>query len=207
MENKLLNKILEWSLCVLLAIIMALVIRYYIVTPSKVNQSSMIPTLQENERVIVSRIQRLTKKDYVRGQIIVFQAPSNKVKLNLYNPIANYKSTLNGFVENFIYNVLELNKKTYVKRIIGIAGDRVQIKDGKVYINGEVVEENYLPYGTATQNGIYNNIIVPDGCVYVLGDNRKESMDSRKFGCIPINKIDGIVQFRYWPLNKLGKIR
>lgn len=207
MENKLFKKIFEWSFCILFAIIIALLIRYYIAAPSIINQKSMNSTLQEGERIIISRIHRINKSEYTRGQIIIFQTPDvNYLNRNITKPIANYNSKAESAIEKIKYNVLELSRRTYVKRIIGIGGDRIQIKDGNVYLNGILLDEDYLTKDTITKNGFYSDIIVPEGYVFVMGDNRNESMDSRKFGCIPIEKIDGVVIFRYWPLNKFGKI-
>lgn len=99
--------------------------------------------------------------------------------------------------------------KDYIKRVIGIEGDKVQIKDGKVYLNDELLVEDYIEEGAYTS--IYNidTWIVPEGQVFVLGDNRDEgaSKDSRYFGCIPLRLVKGITEFRYYPFNEgFGKI-
>lgn len=100
--------------------------------------------------------------------------------------------------------------KDYIKRVIGVAGDKVEIVDGKVYVNDELLEEDYIEEGSFTH--IYNESswIVPEGQLFVLGDNREEgaSKDSRYFGCITIDSIKGITGFRYFPFdNRFGKIR
>lgn len=206
-NNSILNKILEWSLCIIVAVFLALIIRYYLVAPTMVKQSSMYPTLKEGERIVLSRINRTSNKEYKRGEIITFEAPSQgSQNISLEKPIAIYSNYSNNLIKKITYNVLEINKTSYIKRIIGISGDKIEIKDGKVYLNGEELQETYLVEGTTTSQSNYNNIIVPDGCVFVMGDNRNESMDSRSFGCIPIEKIEGIVWFRYWPLKEFGKI-
>ena len=99
--------------------------------------------------------------------------------------------------------------KDYIKRVIGVAGDKVEIIDGKVYVNDVVLEEDYLEKDAYTH--IYNesNWTVPEGEVFVLGDNREEgaSKDSRYFGCITIDSIKGVTGFRYFPFdNRFGKI-
>lgn len=93
--------------------------------------------------------------------------------------------------------------KDYIKRIIGLAGDTVEIIDGKVYLNGEMLEEDYLDEGAYTQTYDESQWIVPEGQVFVLGDNRKEgaSKDSRYFGCIPVDSIKGKANFRYFPFD------
>lgn len=202
-ESKILNKILEWSLCVILAVILAVVIRYYLVAPAKVKQSSMSPTLVEGQRIILNRME----KGYKRGDVITFESPSIQNKnIDLLNPVAKYNYNPANWFDNLIYNILELNKTSYIKRIIGIPGDRIQIIDQKVYLNGEELKEEYLEEKVTTGKFNYNDIIVPEGYVFVMGDNRTGSIDSRIFGCIPIDRIEGKVKFRYWPLSELGKI-
>ena len=208
-EVKVFNNILEWTLCILLALIIALLTRYYIITATVIKQSSMYPTLKENQRIIISRTKRITKSQYQAGDIITFEAPS-KIKqgaeVDVSNPVAIYNYEPQGLMNKLVYYVLELNKISYIKRVIGIAGDRVQIKDGKVYVNGEELKEEYLPEGTTTKTVYYNDVIVPEGCVYVMGDNRDQSMDSRTFGCIPLEKVEGKVILRYWALNAFGGV-
>lgn len=99
--------------------------------------------------------------------------------------------------------------KDYIKRVIGIEGDIVEIKDGKVYVNGSMLKEEYLVNDSYTH--IYDESIweVPKGHVFVLGDNREEgaSKDSRYFGCISTKTIKGITGFRYFPVDaRFGKI-
>ena len=206
---KISKEIIEWSFCILLAIVIALTTRYYIITSTVVKQSSKYPTLKENQRIIVSRTKKITKSQYQVGDIITFEAPS-KIKqgaeVDVSNPVAIYNYEPQGLMNKLVYYVLELNKISYIKRVIGIAGDRVQIKDGKVYVNGEELKEEYLPEGTTTKTVYYNDVIVPEGCVYVMGDNRDQSMDSRTFGCIPLEKVEGKVILRYWPLNAFGGV-
>ena len=206
---KISKEIIEWSFCILLAIVIALTTRYYIITSTVVKQSSMYPTLKENQRIIVSRTKKITKSQYQAGDIITFEAPS-KIKqgaeVDVSNPVAIYNYEPQGLMNKLVYYVLEINKISYIKRVIGIAGDRVQIKDGKVYVNGEELKEEYLPEGTTTKTVYYNDVIVPEGCVYVMGDNRDQSMDSRTFGCIPLEKVEGKVILRYWPLNAFGGV-
>jgi len=99
--------------------------------------------------------------------------------------------------------------KDYIKRVIGIEGDKVEIIDGKVYVNDVILEEDYIDGGAFTH--IYNESswTVPSGQVFVLGDNREEgaSKDSRYFGCIDIDSVKGVTGFRYFPFdNRFGKI-
>jgi signal peptidase I len=100
-------------------------------------------------------------------------------------------------------------EKDYIKRVVGISGDTVEIEDGEVYLNGEILEEDYLEGNPYTH--IYNDSIwvVQEGEVFVLGDNREEgaSKDSRYFGTISLDTVKGITDFRYYPIDdRFGKI-
>ena len=170
----------------------------------------MYPTLQENQRVVLSRVKRITKNQYKTGDIITFEAPSEVKKgteVDLSNKVAIYNYEPKNATQHLMYYVLELTKTSYIKRVIGVEGDRVQIANGKVYINGEELVEDYLQKGVTTKTVYYNDVIVPEGCIYVLGDNRDESMDSRTFGCVPLEKVEGKVILRYWPIKQFGKVK
>ena len=205
--------IIEWIVCIVIALIIAIAFRYYIGTPTIVQQPSMFPTLEPDQRLWLNRWGRTIKKMPSKGDIITFEAPSQN-KLTLSNidiqasPIARYEDEPTSFWGKFSYYVLEVGKTSYIKRVIGVPGDHVVIKDGKVYINDELFEEPYLQPGVVTDNGHGNctDITVPENCVFAMGDNRSQSTDSRCFGCIPLEKIESKVWIRIWPLNLFGKI-
>lgn len=203
--------IIEWIVCIIIALIIAIAFRYYVGTPTIVQQPSMVPTLQPNQRLWLNRWVRTTKKMPSRGDIITFEAPS-KVDLTsaeiAENAVARYENEPRSIWSKFSYYVLEVNKTSYIKRVIGIAGDHVVIKDGKVFVNDQELQETYLPSGIVTDNGHGNctDVIVPENCVFAMGDNRSQSSDCRRFGCIPLDKIESKVWIRIWPLNLFGKI-
>ena len=203
--------IIEWIVCILIAFILALLIRYFIGTPTIVKQSSMYPTLMQNQRLILNRWSRTTDQMPERGDIITFEAPSvSYVSSDEFdnNVIARYNNEPTNWFSKFVYYVLEINKESYIKRVIGLPGDHVQIKDGKVYINNEELDEPYLQDNVTTNmgNGIFSDLVVPENCVFAMGDNRDHSTDCRSFGCIPLEKIEGTVWIRFWPLNLFGKV-
>lgn len=215
MENKInpkLREALEWIGCILIAVILALLVRYYIGTPTIVQQPSMYPTLKQDQRLILNRWGRTIKKMPERGDIITFEAPSSNYisayDADLENPIAKYENEPEGIWNRFCFYVLEVNKTSYIKRVIGLPGEHVKIENGKVYINGNELQEPYLQEGVITDdlNGAFTDIIVPENTVFVMGDNRGQSTDSRRFGCIPLEKIESKVLFRFWPLNVFGKV-
>lgn len=207
-----LKDIFEWIYCIIIAVVLALLVRYYIGTPTIVKQSSMYPTFKQNERLILNRLYRTCKTVPQRGDIITFEAPSvsyfNGEKADLEYPVAIYNNEPQGLFSKFMYNVVELNKISYIKRVIALPGEHVQIKDGKVYINGEELKEEYLADDVVTDSaeGQFVDLTVPEGTVFVMGDNRSHSADSRRFGCIPYEKIEGKVVLRFWPLSAFGKI-
>ena len=206
--------IIEWILCILVALIIALAFRYYLGTPTIVQMQSMKPTLEPDQRLWLNRWGRTTKKMPERGEIITFEAPLREyISLTMneleQSPIARYgDDTKKSLWEKFSYYVLEIGKTSYIKRVIGLPGDHVEIKDGKVYLNGQIYEEKYLQSGIVTDNGNGNctDIIVPENCVFAMGDNRSQSTDCRSFGCVPLERIESKVWIRIWPLNLFGKI-
>ena len=150
--------ILEWIYCIVIAVILALLFRYYIGTPTIVQQVSMKPTLVEGQRLWLNRWVRTTKKMPERGDIITFEAPS-KASYNTYdkannsNPIAKYNNEPTGVWSKFRYYVLEIGKDSYIKRVIALPGEHVEIMNGNVYINGEQLQEDYLPEGAKYHTG------------------------------------------------------
>ena len=201
--------IIEWIVCIIIAFILALLIRYFFGTPTIVQQPSMIPTLQPNQRLILNRWCRTIKEMPSRGDIITFEAPtSDSYVYDADNVTAKYSNNPTSIWGKFVYYILEANKTSYIKRVIALPGEHLQIYDGKVYINGEELKEDYLQpeVTTSTDNCPFYDLIVPENCVFVMGDNRSASTDSRRFGCIPLEKIESKVWIRFWPLNLFGKV-
>ena len=108
-------------------------------------------------------------------------------------------------IDSFFYYVIENTKTSFIKRVIALPGEHVEIKYGKVYINGEILDEPYLQDDVET-TGNLDDFIVPEGTVFLMGDNRENSLDCRTFGCIPFEKIESKVWIRIWPLNLFGKV-
>ena len=198
------REILSWIGCIVSAFVIAVIIKYYIFTPTLVKQGSKTPTILDGERVFINRLVRTFKQEIKRGDIVTLEQPLQTEDTS--DVKANFK-TVRGIKDQFIYYALELNKTSYIKRVIGLPGEHVLISDGKVYIDGEALDEPYLVEGLETpKRGPFYDVEVPEGYVFVMGDNREGSSDSRAFGCIPLDKIEGRVSFRIWPLSKFGKI-
>ena len=210
MNDKLKN-ILEWIYCIIIAVVIAILIKYFVGTPTIVKQTSMWPTLEQNDRLILNRLPRTFGEMPERGDIITFEAPSNNATgltaEEIDNPIAKYDNEPTTWWRKFTYHVLEIGKESYIKRVIALPGEHIEIKDGKVYINGEELDEPYLTDDVITEpTGVLNDFIVPENTVFAMGDNREGSKDCRAFGCIPFERIESKVVIRFWPLNKFGKV-
>lgn len=210
--NEKVKDILEWVICIIIAIVIALLIRYFVGTPTIVQHSSMYPTLKEDQRLILNRLPRTTKKMPKRGEIVTFEAPTKKGytqdEVDLNNPVAKY-SEIEGVWNKFTHYILEVGKESYIKRVIALPGEYVEIKDGKVYIDGKELDEPYLQDNIETHlliDSVFTNFTVPENCVFAMGDNRPRSSDCRDFGCIPLDKIESRVLVRFWPFNVFGKV-
>ena len=202
-----LREVLDWVICFAIAFVVYLLINYFFICAPTVKQQSMHPTIKNNEKVLTIRPwMKGSKFEY--GQIITFEAPIDN-KLYIDSDETLYTAQYENYtgITLFLYNFLDVNKVSYIKRVIGLPGDHIVIKDGMVYRNDERIEEPYLrEMNTEIQEQEYADVIVPENTVYVMGDNREQSKDSRSFGCIPYSRVNGYVLCRIWPLNKLGSI-
>lgn len=203
--------ILEWIYCIVIALALAMLFRYFIGTPTIVKQKSMYPTLIQDERLWLNRWGRTTKTLPKRGDIITFEEPSKisytASEIDKNNPVAKYpkRNPFQWFVNNF----LEIGKRSYIKRVIALPNEHVQIKEGKVYIKDKPLEEPYLQEGIVTDVvGVgFDDFVVPENCVFAMGDNRNYSTDCRSFGCIPLEEIESTVAIRIWPFSKWGEVK
>ena len=211
--KKVLKEIADWVICFIIAYALYLILNYFIGTISGVKQVSMLPTAKEGERLVIQRTV-VFKRDLQYGDIITFEAPlSSSDKYTIYESddkiisdcVAKYHE-YKGF-DKFLHDFVGINKVSYIKRVIGLPGDHIYVsKDGNVFRNGEKIDEPYTKDDVTSRSGTYINIEVPEDTVFVMGDNRLESKDSRVFGCIPISKVNGYVICRVWPFNKIGKL-
>ena len=202
-----LREVLDWVICFAIAFVVYLLINYFFICAPTVKQQSMHPTIKNNEKVLTIRPwMKGSKFEY--GQIITFEAPIDN-KLYIDSDETLYTAQYENYtgITLFLYNFLDVNKVSYIKRVIGLPGDHIVIKDGEVYRNDEKLDEPYIrEENTEIQEEEYADVIVPEGTIYVMGDNREQSKDSRSFGCIPCERVNGYVVCRIWPLNKIGAI-
>ncbi len=174
-------EILDWIKYILVAVILGLLISKFVIQRSEVVGRSMEDTLHNDDQLIV-----------------------DKLSLHFSHPQRGDIVTVNGAKTH----KKDENVGMLVKRVIAIPGDTLDFKDGKVIVNGEEIEENYLNVGTYTMEpfGWKGEITIPAGHYFVLGDNRGNSADSRIFGPVPEDAIEGKVWIRIYPFDKFGKI-
>ncbi len=163
-----------WVRDLIISLAISAFIIIFLYQPVKVEGTSMMPSLDDQERIFVNKfVYRLEPIE--RGDIVVFRYPRDP-------------------------------SKSYIKRVIGMAGDRIRIDGGQVYVNDQALDENYVP-PAYTDSRSYPEMSVPAHCFFVLGDHRSMSNDSRDFGSVNQSFIYGKAVFGYWPMDKLGRVR
>ncbi len=163
-----------WLRDLIISLAISAFIIIFLYQPVKVEGTSMMPSLVDQERIFVNKfVYRLEPIE--RGDIVVFRYP--------YDP-----------------------SKSYIKRVIGMAGDHIRVDAGQVYVNDEALVETYVP-PEFTDSRTFQEVIVPPNSYYVLGDHRSMSDDSRNFGPVNQSFIYGKAVFGYWPVDKLGRVR
>lgn len=193
MGKKILKELKDIVIFAVIVIVSVVLIQSYALASTKVQQHSMETTLKENDFLFAEKLSYLfTEPEY--GDIIVFL--KERPEGFWGNPIGIcIEDTVGKFQRKF-------PRMRYVKRVIGVPGDRIDIKDGKVFVNDKELEEPYIQ-GITEKTIIDFPLQVPEGQLFVLGDNREHSSDSRDFGCIDIDKVEGQVIVRLWPLDKI----
>jgi signal peptidase I len=201
MENKnIMQEIKSWIFSILLAFCIAVLINSKVSAKVLVQQSSMENTLYNNQQLIVDKLS-YNFVEPKRGDIIVFLENEEKGTIvdDALNAIDNIASIFNNSGGSDQNNRL-------VKRVIGVSGDEVDIIDGYVYLNGKKLEEPYAK-GETISGKFKLPIKIGENKLFVLGDNRMVSKDSREFGLINSNQVEGKAIYRIYPFNQIGKIK
>src|SRR3954468_15540105 len=169
----------SWFRDLVFSVLIAVVLIVFIYQPVKVEGTSMMPTLTDQERIFINKFTyRFGLGSIARGDTVVFWYPQD-------------------------------TSKSYIKRVIGVPGDHVRVEGGLVYVNGHALVESYVPPENRDSNSWRDGEeqIIPEGKYFVLGDHRNQSSDSRMWGYVPRDNIYGKAVFVYWPLQKMGRVR
>jgi len=177
------TSIVEWALVIGGAVALAVIVKIVLLQAFYIPSASMYPTLQKGDRVLVNKLS-YKLHDVNRGDIVVFERPPSETATNIPD---------------------------LIKRVVGLPGEEIVITEGHVYVDGNLLDEPYLPEGvtSSTENAPLkctqeDPCVVPEGDVWVMGDNRNDSKDSRYFGPIDEDTIVGRAFVVVWPLNRIG---
>jgi signal peptidase I len=167
---------ISWARDLFVSVLIAVVIILFLYQPVKVEGTSMMPALVDQERIFINKfVYRFGISEISRGDTVVFWYPGDP-------------------------------SKSYIKRIVGMPGDHVQVVEGSVFVNGKALNEPYVPpdYRDTVSTALST---VPANEYFVLGDHRSSSNDSRSWGTVPRRYIYGKAVFVYWPLDRVGVVR
>ena len=175
--------VLDFIQSIVLALAIFVLLYLFVAQPNEVKGSSMYPNFIDKEFLLTEKLSYQFGKPQ-RGDVVIFKAPAGEA--------------------------CAAEECEYIKRIIGIPGDKVMIKSGQVYLNGKLLNQNFLPDGVLSDPGQYSQEgveqTVPEGQYLCFGDNRQHSRDGREFGPIKKDLIVGKAFFKYWPVSAIGLV-
>jgi len=174
------RSVAEWILVVVGAVLAALLVKTFLFQAFRIPSESMVPTLLVGDRVLVNKVS-YKLHDVHRGDVVVFTRPEK-----LQDPSG-------------------MEPEDLIKRVVAVGGDTVVARDGVLYVNNRPMTEPYVQKGAGTFH-LDESVTVPKGQVFVMGDNRENSQDSRYFGPIPTNTILGRAFVRMFPFNRFGSL-
>lgn len=161
-----------------IALALALLIRAFVAEPRYIPSDSMLPTLEVGDRLVVEKISYHFRSP-ATGEIVVFDPPQ--------------QLQIQGYAKD----------QAFIKRVIGTPGQTVQVQNGKVYLNGTPLKENYIAEPPAYS---MEPVRVPEDQLFVMGDNRNNSNDSHVWGFLPKHNVIGHACFRFWPFSRIGRV-
>ncbi|MFC7440898.1 signal peptidase I [Laceyella putida] len=181
---KILKELFAWGSSIVFGITIALFISIFIFQPTKVLGSSMEPTLKPNHHIYVSKLPRALSYQPQIGDIVIIDSRVDRKR-----------TWKDDFLDTPLFSVFKENRNhdVWVKRVIGVPADIITIKHNKVYRNGQLLKEDYIKEAMIDTPDA--EFVVPEGQIFVMGDNRNNSRDSREIGCIPIDHVLGVKIF------------
>ena len=192
-KEKVKSQLREWIESIVIALAIAIFIQTFIVQAFKIPSGSMIPTFEIGDRIFVNKFLYSARVPFVNWRL----------------PILDIKEPKRGDIIVFVSP--EDPKKDFVKRLIAFGGEKVEIRDGKILVNGHTLEEPVFKnvyYYNAGDYGAQNKVItVPADSYFALGDNSANSRDSRYWGFIPRKNLVGRAMIIYWPLDRIKTMR
>jgi signal peptidase I len=175
-KRSLVGALAHWLRDLFFSVVLAVIVILFLYQPVKVEGTSMMPTLDDQERIFINKfVYRFHFENINRGDTVVFWFPGDPTK-------------------------------SYIKRVIGVPGDRLEVNNGTVVVNGRALVEDYVPSEFRDQNSLPVQTVPADE-YFVLGDHRSSSNDSRSWGMVPRSYIYGKAVFIYWPFDKMGVLR
>lgn len=182
---KLLKELADWAYSLAVALALAIVINAFVFQPTRVVGGSMEPNLHNNDYVFVSKLSHTFAGVPDYGDVVIIDSRvfrDRSIKDDIADPISTYLN---------VAKITEIDNHIWIKRVIGKPGDTIEIKEGKVYRNGTVLDEPYIK--ESMKPAAPKKVIVPSSQVYVMGDNRNNSSDSRYIGPVPVSHVLGKV--------------
>ncbi|WP_419841426.1 signal peptidase I [Candidatus Poriferisodalis sp.] len=168
------RSVLSWAWVLICAVLLAMVMRTFIIAAFYIPSASMSPALEIGDRLLVSKLSYRIGEPQA-GDVVVFSTPAS---------------------------LRPSRTAELIKRVVAVGGETVEAHAGQLLVDGNPASEDYLPDGVRTSD--FGPVLVPDGHVFVMGDNREASQDSRVFGTVPVSEIVGRAIARFWPPSRLG---
>jgi signal peptidase I len=191
------GSLVELVTIVAVALGLALGIQAFLVKPFRIPSESMVPTLQIGQRVLVDRISK-NFTDYGRGDVLVFKPPKGADE--------NACGVQHSETSPCPTATKDRSDTNFIKRVVAVGGDRIKVLGGHVYINGRRQKEPFARFAQCDICNEPDEITIPKGSYFMMGDNRGASADSRVWGPIPKDWVIGQAFATYWPPNKIGTL-
>lgn len=191
-ENALTKEILSWIKSIGIALALAVLINVFVFEMTGVDGDSMNPTLEHGDRLFAVKINQVFKNIPKHGSIVIVDGNTMRDR-----------TLIDEIKDSAIVSTIlrRKNRDLLIKRVIGVPGDVLEFRDNRLYRNGELLEEDYINEEMIMGN---ETIKVPEDHVFVMGDNRNNSKDSRAIGPVPLKNVRAKVLIRLYPFNKIG---